>query len=277
MLNPFGCSDAPTRVRIPPSPPRKPSADVLCCERLCPARSCVGGRPIRRRRLNVDLRPQETQSSAKADGGISGRNRGGVSSRPSAFKSVVRTGNITGPYDGLYYWKISSNDDIDHVGALLWAHLGGEKRRQFRAAAARMQRALPGGLDDARDHELEAAWAAGLFDGEGTFRTYRDPRLSAPWRGVSMSLPQASATDVPETLVRFRRAVGTGSVTGPRMVPSAWSRLPQYRWQATGRHVVSAAAKVIWPWLGPVKRAEMRAAMEHLDPDASDWMTELPA
>jgi hypothetical protein len=92
-----------------------------------------------------------------------------------------------------------------------------------------------------------------------------------------MSIPQASATDIPETLLRFRAVVGVGTLGGPRIVPSAWSRLPQYRWQATGRHVCTAAIKVIWPWLGPVKRAEIRAAIEHLDAGADDWMTDLTA
>ena len=92
-----------------------------------------------------------------------------------------------------------------------------------------------------------------------------------------MSIPQASATDVPETLLRFRAAVGVGTVTGPRIVPSPWSRLPQYRWQANGRHVCSAAIKVIWPWLGPIKRDEIRAALDHLDADADGWMTDLTA
>jgi hypothetical protein len=193
------------------------------------------------------------------------------------FKDIVRAGNITGPYDGLYYWKTTKKDDVDRVGAMLWAYLSGEKRRQFAAAAVRMQRTVPAGLDEGGNRECERAWAAGLFDGEGTFCTYRDPRVRPSWRGVSMSIPQASATDIPETLLRFGRAVGKGTITGPRMVPSPWSRLPQYRWQATGRHVVSAAAKVIWPWLGPVKRAEMLAAMEHLDPDVGDWMIDLPA
>lgn len=188
------------------------------------------------------------------------------------FKQIVRIGSITGPYDGLYYWKITKKDDVDLVGRVLWSYLGGEKRRQFAAAANRMQRPIPATLDDKAVRKFESAWAAGLFDGEGTFSTYGDARMRQAWRGVSMSIPQASATAVPEILLRFRAVVGVGTISGPRMVPSPWSRLPQYRWQASGRHVVSAAAKAIWPWLGPVKRAEMRAAMEHLDPDVGRWM-----
>jgi hypothetical protein len=188
------------------------------------------------------------------------------------FKQIVRIGSITGPYAGLYYWKITKNDDVDLVGRVLWPYLSGEKRRQFTAAAIRMQRPLPSTLHHKAVREFECAWAAGLFDGEGTFSTYRDARMRQSWRGVSMSIPQASATAVPEVLLRFRAVVGVGSINGPRLVPSPWSRLPQYRWQANGRHVCSAALKLIWPWLGPVKRAEIGAAMEHLDPDVADWM-----
>jgi hypothetical protein len=193
------------------------------------------------------------------------------------FKAIVQVGSVTGPYDGLYYWKITKKQDVDAVGAMLWRYLSREKRRQFAAAAIRMERSLPGPLDDSGGRDFEAAWASGLFDGEGTFGAYARPDTRPSWRGAKMSIPQASATDVPETLLRFRSAVGVGTVTGPRMVPSPWSRLPQYRWQATGRHVCTAAIKVIWPWLGPVKRAEIRAAVEHLDAGAEDWMTDLTA
>lgn len=193
------------------------------------------------------------------------------------FKEIVRVGSITGPYDGLYYWKISTKDDVDVVGRMLWRHLSRDKRQQFAAAAIRMRRSLPGPIDDVGGRDFEAAWAAGLFDGEGTFGAYAKPHMRPSWRGAQMSIPQASATNVPETLLRFRAAVGIGTVTGPRIVPSTWSRLPQYRWQANGRHVCSAAIKVIWPWLGPVKRAQISAAMEHLDPGVEDWMGDLTA
>jgi hypothetical protein len=190
----------------------------------------------------------------------------------SRFKEIVRVGSITGPYDGLYYWKVTTKDDLDVVGAMLWRYLSREKRQQFAAAAIRMQCSSPGSVEDAGGRDFEAAWAAGLFDGEGTFGAYAKPHMRPSWRGAQMSVAQASATDVPETLLRFRSTVGVGTVTGPRIVPSPWSRLPQYRWQANGRHVCSAAIKVIWPWLGPVKRAQIRAATEHLDADLEDSM-----
>ena len=193
------------------------------------------------------------------------------------FKGIVGVGNITGPYEGLYYWKTTRKDAVDLVGALLWPHLSSVKRTQYAAAAVRMKRVLPGSVDDTRGPEFESAWAAGLFDGEGSFGAYANARMKPSWRGVSMEIPQASADGIPDVLLRFRAAVGVGSVSGPRIVPSPWTRLPQYRWQASGRHVCSAAIKVIWPWLGEVKRAEIHAALQHLDANADDWLGDLTA
>jgi hypothetical protein len=205
---------------------------------------------------------------AVSQGGLPGQ----VPAVLARFHAVVGVGNITGPYEGLYYWKTTRKDAVDLVGALLWPYLSGEKRRQFAEAATRMDRAIPGSLDYRPVREFESAWASGLFDGEGTFGAYPSARMRPSWRGVSMEIPQASATTVPEALLRFRDVVGVGTVSGPRIVRSPWSRLPQYRWQASGRHVVSAAIKVIWPWLSPVKRSEIRAAMAHLDTDVGDWL-----
>jgi hypothetical protein len=194
------------------------------------------------------------------------------------FQQIVGIGNVTGPYrDGLYYWKTTRMEGVDAVGAMLWPYLSREKRAQFAAAAIRMKRAIPGPLGVVGARPCDAAWAAGLFDGEGTFGAYASARMRPSWRGVSMSIPQASATVVPEPLIRFRAAVGVGTVTGPRIVPSPWSRLPQYRWQARGRHVCSAAIKVIWPWLGPVKRTEIGSAIAHLAPNVEVWMNDLTA
>jgi hypothetical protein len=34
---------------------------------------------------------------------------------------------------------------------------------------------------------------------------------------------------------------------------------------------------IAWAWLGPVKRAEIRAAVAHLDARVDDWMIDLTA
>jgi hypothetical protein len=123
------------------------------------------------------------------------------------LRKIVQVGNVTGPYDGLYYWKVTKKDEVDSVGALLWPYLSSEKRIQIRDAARVMRRPVPESADLL---EHESAWAAGLFDGEGTFGAYQSARMRPSWRGVSMSVPQASATIVPDPLIRFRAAVGVG-------------------------------------------------------------------
>ena len=82
-----------------------------------------------------------------------------------------------------------------------------------------------------------------------------------------MEIVQASRGEVPETLERFHAVVGAGAIHGPRMLRNDWTRLPQYRWHAGGRHKVSAVVRVLWPWLSTVKREQIRAIAEHLDPD----------
>ena len=188
------------------------------------------------------------------------------------FREIVGEGSITGPYRGyLYYWKTTRKHAVDKVATDLWPYLGDEKRRQFmemsRAARWNLERLLPAQV---RLAETERAWAAGLFDGEGSISVSR--RRSDPsWRGLGMELPQSSGDGVPAILGRFAAAVSVGSVSGARRSSSGWSRLPQYRWQVSGRHQVSTVVKVLWQHLGPVKRVKIAAHRDLLDVDCLPW------
>lgn len=180
------------------------------------------------------------------------------------FREIVGSGSITGPYRGyLYYWKTTRKEAIDQIAATLWPYLSADKRAQLEATAVPGGRHYSGLTIRARD--TEAAWAAGLFDAEGSLWITKDERYRPEWRGVAMELAQASAEGVPETLRRFNDIVGVGHVTGPRSLCNPWSRLPQYRWRASGRHTVSAAIAVLWPWLCARKRTQIRAITAHLD------------
>ncbi len=184
------------------------------------------------------------------------------------FREALRgVGGITGPYRGyLYYWKTTRNDVIDEVSQALWPFLSREKRAQLGKAAVEVGRAVPVVGTDAQSSELERAWAAGLFDGEGCVTV--TGRRDSTWRGVQLYLSQSSAVEAPDTIARFHRAVrGLGSLTGPHQPRSPWSRLPQYHWQTNGRHKVSAVIRLLWPWLSEVKRSQIRAASIHLDQD----------
>jgi hypothetical protein len=101
---------------------------------------------------------------------------------------------------------------------------------------------------------------AGFFDGEGTIGVEGDPRRPA----VTMEIPQASLTTVPETLVRFRRIVGAGNLSGPRIVPSPWSKLPQYRWQLKRFGEIERVVALLYPYADIVKREQMIRCLEHV-------------
>ena len=180
------------------------------------------------------------------------------------FREIVGHGNITGPYRGyLYYWKTTRKSCIDDTAKVLWPYLSHDKRLQLQAAASATGRAYPV-TPLARDHDTEAAWAAGFFDAEGSFWLTKDDPDRSGWRGASMELAQSTRGDVPETLQRFHAAVGVGHISGPRTPKSPWTKLPQYRWQVSGRHQVSSAVRVLWPWLSAVKRKQIAAASAHL-------------
>lgn len=95
----------------------------------------------------------------------------------------------------------------------------------------------------------ELAWAAGIFEGEGSWFMARrtSPRPSQLRAEVTM-------TDE-DTVRRFRQAVGFGQVY-PRN--PAWmienNRKPQWRWTGYGFENVQALAAMLWYGLGDRRR-----------------------
>ena len=79
-----------------------------------------------------------------------------------------------------------------------------------------------------------------------------------------MSLPQASDGGVPDTLARFRMAVGAGEIYGPRSVGSPWSKLPQYRWQLARLDEIERVVALLRPYAGGVKLTQMEACVAHV-------------
>jgi len=196
--------------------------------------------------------------------------QGGGAAHPDVlvrFRAIVGEGNITGPYRGyLYYWKTTRKGAVDEIARRLWPYLSREKRRQLQSCAEATGRTYSE-LRPLRESETEIAWAAGLFDGEGSVWVTKDTRCRPEWRGVAMEIAQSSRGDIPETLERFHAIVGVGRISGPRLLGNPWSKLPQYRWQVSGRHKVSSVVRVLWPWLSAVKRSQLREMCPHLDPD----------
>ena len=104
--------------------------------------------------------------------------------------------------------------------------------------------------------DTELAWAAGFFDGEGCFSL----NAHASHR-KTYAVAQMNQND-PRPLERFRLAVGVGSVTGPyKRRTKGWS--PYWAWSTAKREGVAEVLRLLWPWLGPVKRgAGARALLD---------------
>jgi hypothetical protein len=101
------------------------------------------------------------------------------------------------------------------------------------------------------------AWVAGFFDGEGYIGAAGSPGK----RTIEMSIAQAGAIELPPTLSRVALDLGVGNLRGRRMLPNAWSKLPQYVWKTAAYEDVQFATAMLWTWLGTAKRGQARDAL----------------
>lgn len=103
----------------------------------------------------------------------------------------------------------------------------------------------------------ELAWAAGLFDGEGTTIAKRDVRRPDRFQ-LQVTVPQCGRDGLPEVLVRFHRAVlGMGVIDAP-------NKYSMYRWRARGFVDGQAAVAMLWPFLSGVKRGQAASAFRNV-------------
>lgn len=177
----------------------------------------------------------------------------GVPEVLTRFRNAVGVGRVRGPKreDGkvdLYHWVASSRSDVARTFEALSPWLGPVKRAQFVDAVGDL--AVPRPVPS-RDEEL--AWAAGLFDGDGS-TCFERHKTRADYRRADMAVTQTSRTGTPEVLTRFQRLVGVGHINGPYGGNEHWE--PVYRWKAHRLVDVQHVARTLWPWLGAVKRAQ---------------------
>jgi hypothetical protein len=103
----------------------------------------------------------------------------------------------------------------------------------------------------------ELAWAAGFFDGEGSFKL-GDHKYA-----------QATIDQVdPEVLYKFQASVGFGVVSGPYTKKNP-AHLPQYRWAVYRFDLTQQVLILLWPWLGSVKRAQAIKILRQAVPGVS--------
>ncbi len=187
----------------------------------------------------------------------------GVPAVLQRFLSVVGVGRIGRPERkqgriDRYWWIASSRPDVSRVAELLEPWLGDVKCREFEDALG----PRPRSLSPFRSSSEWIAWAAGLYDGEGC-SCLLDHRSHPGYRVPELSVTQSSADGEPEVLVRFRDVVNAGHIDGPIGQPEPW--LPVYRWKSGALSDVRRVLEIIWPWLGPVKRAQARTMLNVLD------------
>jgi hypothetical protein len=175
------------------------------------------------------------------------------------FREIVGAGSLFGPYRGyLYYWRSHDAGLIGSVVTLLWPWLSPERREQIRATlvtvpalwATEACGELLAIRLDRDDPECARAWAAGFFEGDGTIGAYSARRHAAGRPVLGASIGQASSNGVPTCLTRFQSVIGAGTIRGP-IAPRGWSKLPQYRWLASGEALASAMQALIPYFVGP--------------------------
>src|SRR5713226_1805901 len=252
-------SKGASRVRIPPSPQLQQSnanrlhvssaVDLAWAAGLFDAEGSVYTWRQAARRAQTWRTQREMAVSQAGDGGV-----------PEVllrFREVVDRGNLRGPVRGyLYYWYSARQDEIDEISALVWPWLADEKRKQFRVAAAAVDRLTP---DAARvqssSRREEFAWAAGFFEGEGTIRA----RDGYP----ELALGQATHDGaIPNSLLKFQRTMGgLGWIMGPIQPSNPWSKLPQFVWGSARFEHVQCVIAALWPWLSSRRRDEARRAL----------------
>jgi len=97
--------------------------------------------------------------------------------------------------------------------------------------------------------EIESAWAAGFYEGEGSISACGGHRLI-------LSVGQVER----EPLERFAIAMPSGSISGPKKQKSALSRKPFYQFQANGEGALDCV-RVLWPNLSMRRREQALRAL----------------
>jgi hypothetical protein len=142
---------------------------------------------------------------------------------------------------------------VARTGSLIGPWLSGEKRQQFRRAADLRFEAKP--LDS-------FAWAAGLFDAEGSV-SLGHHRTHAGYRTIDAAITQGGSKGIPLELVRFRALMWLGRNYGPYEQEGA--NEPIYRWRLSRADEIRSVMHALGPWLGSVKTSQARAALKVID------------
>ena len=104
----------------------------------------------------------------------------------------------------------------------------------------------------------DLAWAAGLFEGEGSFTFAR--------RGKYVSIVAELGMTDEDRVKRFQEVLGIGNTTvHTKPIKTHWKTM--YLWKTGSFEGVQAVISMLWPWLGPRRRnrAKEILALWHQD------------
>ena len=103
----------------------------------------------------------------------------------------------------------------------------------------------------------DLAWAAGLFEGEGTITMRRQAQ-----RGYSYEYWGLAIAMTDEDVVRrFHEVIELGRVTGP--VPTKGGQ-PIYIWRSSSQPDIYAVLAALYPWLGGRRRSRAEECLRDL-------------
>src|SRR5688572_3330290 len=105
----------------------------------------------------------------------------------------------------------------------------------------------------------DLAWAAGLFEGEGTVCTRRARAVHGA-RGLYASHLAALVMTDEDVVRRFAKIIRVGKVYGP-YGPYGGSTKVIWRWQANGTAAVEEVKKQLLPMLGERRAAQFEALL----------------
>jgi hypothetical protein len=104
---------------------------------------------------------------------------------------------------------------------------------------------------------VDLAWAAGFYDGEGSFGIYVYERDGYSHRHTRLTVGQSGDC---RTLERFRDAVGVGKIVGPYKFKHYPGSKPHYTYKVQRYTDAIAVLKKLWPYMSEPKREQVLAA-----------------
>lgn len=200
-------------------------------------------------------------------------------------RAVLGLGAFERPAPGMWRWHARGFAEGQAAIALLWPYLGAVKRAQATSALRTIvaqygpggdvagrprvawpvrspHAAHPSATGPSTTSSRARAWAAGFFDGEGWIGLVAAVRRQDGyrWRRLRASVSQkGDGSQSADVLLRLQDALGgRGRI-------EQHGRGGSFKWVAADRDAVTDVMRLIWPWLGSVKRAQARTAIDAFD------------